>query len=466
MANLSLFTRPQCFNEIIGQKMAVEQTINHLNSLLEKPDDLVQAVILSGPRGTGKTSTARLIGQYLNCLEIKKDISIPCQCKNCTSIQNNPTTAYDYHELDAASQSGVADIEKIVEQSFYAPLDSFKIIVLDEVHMLSRQAFNVLLKQLEEPPKKVLYILATTEEHKILETVRSRCKIRRFNLLSDDEISQHIFHIVNNPNLIPNTQGLETEDILNHIVSMAKGSMRDAIKTLDEILDLDDKSLLNVQRATGSGDIKKLGTLLYHLFDKNLAQMLLDLHALEKNGTDPKKLMQQLQLMLTDILNVKAEAEITRLLSVAYYKEKFGVSINTTSVCDMLGSLIATEGIARNNVTYHVLTYALVECYRKLIVADTPTIATTDPSFAFTVNTPKDIPIPATPINQTAFTHKDEIIYPPSNFTHDKATYPPSNYNPDRQDNTASKLSQILQSKKESVVTKIEKEEEKEEDLW
>lgn len=436
MSNLALLTRPTCFKEVIGQEMAIEQTINHLNSLLENPDDLIQPVILSGPRGTGKTTTARLIGQYLNCLETEKDISIPCQCKNCTSIQNNPTTAYDYHELDAASQNGVADIEKIIEQTFYAPLGNFKIIVLDEVHMLSRQAFNTLLKQLEEPPKKVLYILATTEEHKILETVRSRCKIRRFNLLADTEIDEHIYKIINNKTLIPDPVGSliateSSEKIIKHIVSMAKGSMRDAIKTLDEILDLDDKSLLNVQKVAGSGDIKKLGTLLCHLFNKNLAQVLLELHVLEKNGTDPKKLMQQFQLMLTDILNVKGKAEVTRLLSVEYYKEKFGVSINITSVCDMLGSLITTENIARNNVTYHVLTYALVECYRKL-----------------TVET-----LPIEEINQTASTHKDEIVYPPSN------------YNPNRQNNTASKLSQILQSKKESVVTKIE-EEEKEEELW
>lgn len=450
MSNLSLLTRPKCFSEIIGQGSTINQIVNHLNSLLKEPNNHAQPLILSGPRGTGKTSAGRLIAQYLNCTTAEKNTNKPCNCNSCVLLRNDPNSAFDYHELDAASHNGVADTEKIIECTFYAPIANFKIILLDEAHMLTRHAFNSLLKQLEEPPKHVLYILATTEEHKIPETVRSRCKIRRFGLLSDEEIGQHIFNIVNNPVLVPDTQGLETEGILDHIVSMAKGSMRDAIKTLDEILDLDDRSLLNVQKATGSGDVKKLGTLLSHLFDKNLASVLLDLHALEKTGVDPKKLMQQLQLLLADVLNVKSEAEITKLLPSDYYKEKFDVSVNITDVCRVLGSLITTEGITHGNVTFNVLTYALVECYR---------ILTTD-----IVNS--RLPhIPAT---------KPE--FPPFNPETQKNTPVPSTYNPNQSTTTADKLAQILTAKQDRLeetlelqglpLTKVENKEKDEEDYF
>lgn len=405
MPNLALLTRPKCFSEIIGQGSTINQIVNHLNSLLKEPKNHAQPLILSGPRGTGKTSAGRLIAQYLNCTAEIKDTNKPCTCDNCVSLRNDPDSTFDYHELDAASHNGVGDIEKIIERTFFAPISNFKIILLDEAHMLTRHAFNALLKQLEEPPKQILYILATTEEHKILETVRSRCKIRRFNLLSDDEIMHHLDGIIMNPELISNPQGI-TGELTDYIVSLAKGSMRDAIKTLDEILDLDDRSLLNVQKVTGSGDIKKLGTLLCHLFDKNLASVLLDLHALEKTGVDPKKLMQQLQLLLADVLNVKSETEITKLLPPDYYKEKFGVSVNITDVCNVLGSLITTEGITRGNVTFNVLTYALVECYR-ILTTDTiqPTSNLTAPDSVLTTTTTKNtLSMPAYSPNQSANT--------------------------------------------------------------
>lgn len=410
--NLALLTRPQCFNQIIGQELTIQQIINHLDNILKEPNNLIQPIILSGPRGTGKTSTARLIGQYLNCINTERNTTKSCNCDTCKSLRLNADGNFDYTELDAATHNGVADIEKIVDSTFYAPLNGFKIIVLDEAHMLSRQAFNKLLKQLEEPPKRVLYILATTEEHKIIETVISRCKIRHFNLIADEEIDDHLYTIINNKTLVPDPKGLN-EEIIKYIVSIAKGSMRDAIKTLSEILDLDDRTLLNIHQTTGSADIKKLGTLLKFLFDKRIGDVLIELHKLEKNGIDAKKLMEQLQFLLSDLLNVKSGAAITRFLSVDYYKEKFNTTINISDVCNVLGSLIETEGIARN-ISFHTLTYALVKCHEVL------TSIVVEPT---TSNFSKPLPV---------------LSYGQ-----------PSNVNPQKNTTTADRLAQILSKKRD-----------------
>ena len=439
MSNLALLCRPQCFNEIIGQELTTEQIINHLDSIIENPDDLIQPIILSGPRGTGKTSTARLIGQYLNCLQYDtRNTAKPCNCENCEALRNNSESNFDFIELDAATHNGVADIEKIVDQTFYTPLGSFKIIVLDEAHMLSRQAFNKLLKQLEEPPKRILYILATTEEHKIIETVRSRCKIRHFNLIADEKIDDHLYTIINDKTLVPDPKGMD-EEIIKYIVSIAKGSMRDAIKTLDEVLDLDERTLLNAQQIAGSADAKKLGTLLKFLFEQHIGDTLVELHKLEKSGIDAKKLMEQLQFLLSDMLNIKSGAAITRFLSPDYYKEKFDTSINITDVCNVLGSLIATEGIARN-ISFHTLTYALVKCHELLTTETIVKKSSTSTSGIPTIDPRKLV----------------------------RFSSPPSNVNPQKNTTTADKLAQILSEKKteEKPIKVIETEDKDDEALF
>lgn len=365
MANLSLLTRPQCFGDVVGQQLVIEQVVNHLNSMLDAPDDIIQPLILAGPHGTGKTTTARLIAMYLNC-EIKQNIDAPCMCGICTAIQTNPETAVDYHELDAASHNGVADVEEIIEHTFFRPIGNFKIVLFDEGHMLTKNAFNALLKQFEEPPKRVLYIIATTEEHKILPTIRSRCKIRRFGLLDDDLIYDHLSSIVKNPDYISFEDRTDyTDEVLQYATSMAQGSVRDGIKNLGEFLDLKERTLLNLQNAMGSGDVKKTGTLLRFLFEEKLGEMLIQLRILEKDGVDPKQLMEQFQNLLTDLLNVKVGSNVCRMLSPDYYKEKYDPTLNVSTVATILGSLLKTEAIARGSITYHTLTYALINAHNK-----------------------------------------------------------------------------------------------------
>jgi DNA polymerase-3 subunit gamma/tau len=398
MTNLALITRPTNFSEVLGQETTIAQIVNHLKNIVENPEDQIQPIILAGPRGTGKTSTGRLIAQYLNCVN-ERNITKTCDCENCVTIRDNPEGLYDFVELDGATHNGVGEVEKIIENTFYPPLASFRIVLIDEAHMLTRNAFNSLLKQLEEPPKRVLYILATTEEHKLLPTVRSRCKMRRFGLLPDSIIKENIHNIVNNQDIVPSNKTI-TPDVIDFIVSMGRGSMRDAIKTLGEILDLDEINLINAQKAAGSGDLKKLGTLLQTLLKGEVGPSLIQLHKIEKEGADPRQIMEQLQFLLSDCLNVKSKADITRTLPSTYYTEKFA-EINITNVLATLAMLIEIEGVSRGNITYHTLTYALVAAYQKLAKKEKPK------------TTPQ--------------------IYPPSNYNTSIPT-----------DTTANKLSQML----------------------
>ena len=161
--------RPQKLDEIVGQEHIKKALANAINM-----DKIAHAYLFTGPRGTGKTSTARIFAKSLNC--VNGPTVSPCGvCENCVDITNS--VPMDVIEIDAASNRKVEDAQNILEKVMYAPVNSrYKIYIIDEVHMLSTTAFNALLKTLEEPPKNVIFILATTEVHKVLDTIKSRCQ--------------------------------------------------------------------------------------------------------------------------------------------------------------------------------------------------------------------------------------------------------------------------------------------------
>ena len=180
--------RPQMLEEVVGQ----EHIKKALKNAIEL-DKISHAYLFTGPRGTGKTSTARIFAKSLNCKE-GPTIS-PCGvCANCVDITNS--TPMDVIEIDAASNRKVEDAQNILEKVMYAPVNSrYKIYIIDEVHMLSTTAFNALLKTLEEPPKNVIFILATTEVHKVLDTIKSRCQRFDFKRITTDDIVKHLRYI-------------------------------------------------------------------------------------------------------------------------------------------------------------------------------------------------------------------------------------------------------------------------------
>ena len=218
--------RPQTLEEVVGQAHIKKALTNAISM-----NKISHAYLFTGPRGTGKTSTARIFAKSLNC---KEGPTIhPCGvCENCVDITNS--VPMDVIEIDAASNRKVEDAQNILEKVMYAPVNSrYKIYIIDEVHMLSNTAFNALLKTLEEPPKNVIFILATTEVHKVLDTIKSRCQRFDFRRITTDDIVKHLRYI-------SDKEGINiTDDALFTIAKNSAGGMRDSIALLDQLSILD-----------------------------------------------------------------------------------------------------------------------------------------------------------------------------------------------------------------------------------
>ena len=178
--------RPQTFDTVVGQSSITTTLKNAIRS-----NHLAQAFLFCGPRGVGKTTCARILAKTINCANLGESLE-PCnQCESCTSF--NRSASFNIHELDAASNNSVDDIRNLVDQVRIPPqVGRYKVYIIDEVHMLSQQAFNAFLKTLEEPPAYAKFILATTEKHKIIPTILSRCQIYDFKRITIEDIAGHL----------------------------------------------------------------------------------------------------------------------------------------------------------------------------------------------------------------------------------------------------------------------------------
>ena len=216
--------RPTTFDSVVGQKSL---TVTLKNAI--KNEHLAHAYLFCGPRGVGKTTSARIFAKTINCQNLSNDIE-PCnQCESCMAFNEN--RSYNIHELDAASNNSVEDIRTLIDQVRIPPqIGEKSVYIIDEVHMLSSQAFNAFLKTLEEPPAHAIFILATTEKHKILPTILSRCQIFDFNRITVEDITNHLAYVASK-------EGIEAEhDALNIIAQKADGAMRDALSYFDQIV--------------------------------------------------------------------------------------------------------------------------------------------------------------------------------------------------------------------------------------
>jgi DNA polymerase-3 subunit gamma/tau len=223
--------RPGTFDTVVGQS-AITQTLK--NSIRQQ--QLAQAFLFCGPRGVGKTTCARILAKTINCQNLS-DSTEPCnRCESCLSF--NSSTSFNIFELDAASNNSVEDIRSLIEQVRIPPQSGkYKVYIIDEVHMLSQQAFNAFLKTLEEPPSYAKFILATTEKHKVLPTILSRCQIFDFRRISVDDISFQLKYVAEN-------QMIHAEDeALQVIAQKADGSMRDGLSIFDQIVSFTGKDL-------------------------------------------------------------------------------------------------------------------------------------------------------------------------------------------------------------------------------
>ena len=216
--------RPQHFSTVVGQSHI---TTTLKNAILQQ--HLAHAFLFCGPRGVGKTTCARILAKTINCENLGKDGEACDQCNSCQSFNNG--TSFNVHELDAASNNSVDDIRELIEQVRFSPqAGKYKIYIIDEVHMLSAAAFNAFLKTLEEPPAHAIFILATTEKHKILPTILSRCQIFDFKRITPADIAEHLHEITVKENIQAEAEGLHV------IAQKSDGCMRDALSILDKIV--------------------------------------------------------------------------------------------------------------------------------------------------------------------------------------------------------------------------------------
>ena len=216
--------RPATFDTVVGQQSITNTLKNAINN-----NHLAQAFLFCGPRGVGKTSCARILAKTINCMNLSPETEACDECDSCKGF--NEHHSFNIHELDAASNNGVDKIRELVDQVRFAPqVGKYNIYIIDEVHMLSQAAFNAFLKTLEEPPAHALFILATTEKHKIIPTILSRCQIFDFKRIQIADIANHLAYVAKN-------EGIEAEHEALHIIAQkADGALRDALSIFDQII--------------------------------------------------------------------------------------------------------------------------------------------------------------------------------------------------------------------------------------
>lgn len=289
--------RPQAIEEIVGQEHIKKALANAIQM-----DRISHAYLFTGPRGTGKTSTARIFAKSLNC-ENGPSVS-PCnECENCKNITNS--IPIDVIEIDAASNRSVNDADDIIQKVALAPVQSrYKIYIIDEVHMLTNQAFNALLKTLEEPPKNVIFILATTEVHKVLDTIKSRCQRFDFKRITTDDIAKHLRYI-------SDKEGINiTDEALAYIAQNSAGGMRDSIALLDQLSVLNSEnsaiSVDDINSLLGRLSFDSLSSLFSAIAESNQNEALNVLNNIYNQGNEPAQILSNLLEYLRNALILKS----------------------------------------------------------------------------------------------------------------------------------------------------------------
>ena len=335
--------RPTSFDELVGQDAITSTLKQALRS-----DRISPAYIFSGPRGTGKTSSARIFAKSLNCLKSEKATTLPCgQCELCTGI--NSGNALDVIEIDAASNTGVENIRDLIERSRFAPAKArWKVYVIDECHMLSTAAFNALLKTLEEPPRQVVFILATTDPQRVLPTILSRCMRFDFKRIGVHDLKNHLISIAKKEEIMID------EEAISLIAKHSEGGLRDAESLLDQV------SLLpppitqsNIIQLIGAVPEEELLQVAKSLTNKDPKSILIICNRLINKGKEPIAILQGIASILRDLVVVKVLNESINLCNISQENseslKEIANSIDLNAVLSIQSKLKGSENFIRNS---------------------------------------------------------------------------------------------------------------------
>jgi DNA polymerase-3 subunit gamma/tau len=305
--------RPQNFNTVVGQSHI---TTTLKNAILN--NHLAHAFLFCGPRGVGKTTCARILAKTINCTNITKEGEACNQCDSCTSFEKG--ASLNIHELDAASNNSVDDIRTLVDQVRFAPqAGKYKVYIVDEVHMLSASAFNAFLKTLEEPPAHAIFILATTEKHKIIPTILSRCQIFDFKRITSNDTVVHLEEIIEKEHIKAERNALQL------IAQKSEGCMRDALSILDKIVSFSNGELTykNTLEHLNILDEEYFFKLLEYLTKQDLTSAMLLYDEINQKGFEGDMVLSGLASFIRNILVCKDPASAVLLESIEGWRDQY-----------------------------------------------------------------------------------------------------------------------------------------------
>lgn len=324
--------RPSTFEEVAGQKHIVKTLKNALAT-----NKIAHAYLFCGPRGTGKTSMAKLLAKALNCEE---GLGHQCNhCSNCLAVSDGSHP--DVIEIDAASNNGVDEVRDLIEKVKYSPIKGrYKVYIIDEVHMMTSGAFNALLKTLEEPPAHVVFILATTEAHKVLPTIVSRCQRYDFSKVDDEDIIKRLKEIFAKENIT------YEEDALKSITTLADGGVRDALSIADQVIAYSGSNISekDVEDLFGLASIEEKVDFLNNINEQNTKYVLEKMNKFIEAGVDIKRLTTDMLDILKDVIIYKNTNDVSLLVKLKENQVKdFSNKITNKKALEMINILLDAQ---------------------------------------------------------------------------------------------------------------------------